>query len=416
MLMSFGSKPSSFAWLTVSLLWGVGCLNYLDRVMITTMRGSLKETIPMTEAQFGMLTTVFLLVYGVLSPFSGFLADRFNRARIIITSLFVWSLVTWLTAQAKTYEQLLATRALMGLSEAAYLPAALALIADYHRGTTRSMATGVHMSGLMVGSGLGGLGGWLAERHGWSYAFSFFGLIGAAYAVVLGLLLRETPRESALTEVAPGVRLDEAFVSLFGRPAFIVALVFWGLLGLAGWAVIGWMPTYLNEHFHLTQGTAGLSATGYLNMAALIGLLIGGAWADRWSRTHERGRIFVPIIGLCAAAPGILLASSTGSLPFALAGLMLYGLARSFTDSNMMPILCLVADPRYRATGYGVLNFFGTVVGGLTIYAGGALRDAHVDIGRVFQFGAVTTLVCAMLLFFVKAKPPSQPVSRAPST
>ena len=78
------------AWLTVGLLWVVGCLNYLDRVMITTMRGSLKEAIPMTEAQFGLLTTVFLLVYAVLSPFAGFLADRFNRSRVIIVSLFVF--------------------------------------------------------------------------------------------------------------------------------------------------------------------------------------------------------------------------------------------------------------------------------------------------------------------------------------
>src|SRR3954465_1158014 len=123
--MNFSEPAPLRAWLTVGLLWFVGCLNYLDRVMITTMRQSVVDAIPMTDAQFGLLTTVFLLVYGLLSPFAGFLADRFNRSRVILISLIVWSAVTWLTAHATTYGQLLTTRALMGVSEACYIPAAL---------------------------------------------------------------------------------------------------------------------------------------------------------------------------------------------------------------------------------------------------------------------------------------------------
>ena len=103
--------------------------------------------------------------------------------------------------------------------------------------------------------------------------------------------------------------------------------------------------------------------------------------------------------------PGILFAAYTDSLPLALAALVLYGLAKAFSDTNMMPILSLVADPRYRATGYGVLNFFSCAVGGLTIYAGGALRDAHVDVSRVFQFSALSLVVCATLLYFVRPRP-----------
>lgn len=395
------------AWLVVGLLWFVGCLNYLDRVMITTMRGSVIEAIPMTDAQFGLLTSVFLWVYAALSPFAGFLADKYSRSRVIIISLFAWSLITWLTAHATTFGELLATRALMGVSEACYIPAALALISDYHRTTTRSLANGVHMTGIMVGSGLGGLGGWIAERQGWSHAFLIFGVAGVVYSVVMVFFLRDapsTPVAAAIAEAAPEVRLGEALRSLFSRGAFILALFYWGLLGLAGWAVVGWMPTYLNEHFHLSQGVAGLSATGYLQAAALVGVLLGGVWADRWSRTNPRAPIFVPVIGLALAAPGILLAASTNLLPLAIASLMLYGLAKAFSDTNMMPILSLVADGRYRATGYGVLNLFSCTVGGVTIYAGGALRDAHVDINRVFQLAALSLVVCAILLFFVRPR------------
>jgi MFS family permease len=403
--MSSSPILHSKAWLVVALLWLVAALNYLDRLMVTTMRGSLLQAIPMTDAQFGLLTSMFLWVYGALSPFTGFLADRFSRRVVIVTSLFVWSALTWLTGQAKSYEQLVLIRSLMGVSEACYLPAALALITDFHQGPTRSLATGIHMTGITVGSGLGGLGGWFAERHGWSFPFSLFGMIGVVYSIGLLFLLPDAPREPAdggAAEPGNAIQFRAALRSLFARGSFVIAMLYWGLLGLAGWALAGWLPTYLNEQFHLTQGVAGLSATGYLQAASFVGLLIGGFCADRWSRINERGRMWVPAIGLCLAAPGILLAANASVLGLAIAGLIFYGLTRASTDANMMPVLCLVCDPRYRATGYGLLNLCGCFVGGLTIYAGGALRDAHVDVRSVFQVAAFSLLVCAGLLCLLK--------------
>jgi MFS family permease len=390
----------------VGLLWVVASLNYLDRIMVTTMRDSLTAAIPMTDAQFGLLTSVFLWVYGLLSPFAGFLADRFNRSRLIIGSLFIWSLLTWLTGHARSFEELIVVRALMGVSEAAYLPAALALIADYHRGPTRSLATGIHMTGLSVGSALGGVGGWLAERHGWSAAFDVFGI---GYALVLVLMLKDAPRDGADDSSASTpqqARLGEALRSLFGSGAFLLLVAFWSLLGVAGWAVIGWMPTYFKENFHLDQGVAGISATAYLYTAAMLGKLIGGAWADRWSRTQPRARILVPALGLFIAAPAVLLVAQTNLLALGIAGLSIYGLTRAFSEANLMPILCQISDPRYRATGYGVLNMFGTIVGGITIYIGGAMRDAHVNVSLLFTIAAAGLLGCALLLMWVKPNTP----------
>ncbi|HET9278583.1 MAG TPA: MFS transporter [Flavitalea sp.] len=394
------------AWLVVALLAVVGCLNYLDRVMITTMRESITDAMPMTDAQFGLLTSVFLWVYGFLSPFAGFLADKFNRSKVIIISLFVWSGVTWLTAHASTFNELLATRALMGLSEACYIPAALALIADYHRGPTRSLATGIHMGGVMVGQSLGFLGGWIAEHHHWTDAFNIFGLAGIAYSVVLLFLLKDVPKEPLATgdqePISEKVSFADAIKKLFTKKAFILLLLFWGMLGIIGWMTMGWLPTYYKEHFNLSQSVAGLYATGYLYPVALVGAILGGFLSDRASRKKESNRILVPAMALAIAAPAVFIASSTEVVTVAIVGFLFYGLTRIFGDVNLMPILCMISDKRYRATGYGVLNLFASIVGGIGIYASGALRDAHVNLSILFKIASGVLLLSVFVLLIIR--------------
>ncbi len=406
--MTFLSNVAFRAWLVVGLLWPVACLNYLDRLMITTMRDSIKAEIVMTDAQFGLLTSVFLWVYALLSPSAGFLADRFGRSRVIIGSLFVWSAVTWLTGHARDFNQLLAARALMGVSEACYMPAALALITDYHRGPTRSLATGLHISGLYAGAALGGLGGFLAEHFRWQSAFSLFGAVGVGYSILLVLTLRDdrgVVDESPASSV-PGaqLKLSSALSYLLRRPSFLALLAYFSLLSIAYWAIYGWLPTYLGEHFKLGQGAAGLSATAYLQVASFAGIVAGGAWADRWARRNLRGRLYVPLIGFCLAGPALFLAASTDVLRIAIGGLIVFGMARGFADANNMPILCQIADRRHRATGYGVMNFVSCILGGLMTYTAGALNDAQVGLQKVFQYSSAGVVIAVLLLLLIKPK------------
>jgi predicted MFS family arabinose efflux permease len=399
------------AWLMVGLLWVVAFLNYLDRMILITMRSSIKASIPMTDAQFGMLTSIFLIVYGVLSPFGGFLADRFNRSRIIIFSLFAWSATTWLTAHATTFGEMLACRALMGISEAAYFPAAGALLMDYHTDRTRSRANGIHLSGVMVGSGLGGLGGWIADRQDWQFVFTLFGIIGVAYAGVLCFMLRDRPKDPVPADqpaapAEPAIRPLETVRALFRRPSFIYALLFWGLLAVASWSFSGWLPTYLHERFGMSQGEAGLTALGYTHAASLIGMIAGGFIADRWMKRNPRGRILTGVVGVLIAAPAALLVGNSSVFAIVLLGMVIYGLVRPFPDASMMPLLTQIVEKRHLATALGFLNMLAVFIGGATVYIGGVVRDAQIPVTTVFNCGAVGLVICAGLLWSVKPRAP----------
>lgn len=402
------NKKPFYPWLVVAMLCVVGCLNYLDRMMITTMRTSIMDEIPMSEAHFGLLTSVFLWIYGIASPFAGYLADKFNRSKVIIGSLFIWSLVTWLTSMASNFEELLLARAFMGVSEACYIPAALALIVDYHPGNTKSTATGLHIGGVYIGQSLGFIGGWIAESHSWHYAFHIFGIIGVVYALILVFLLRDKTVETSdsVDDVTRNlsVNLADAFRSLFSNRAFIKVLFIWGLAGAVSWMVNGWLPTYYLERFNLTQTQAGIYSTIYFFTAMLLGVILGGAMADLWAKRNTNARILLPAIGFLIAVPGVILASYTDLIWVTVIGFVLYAFTRPFIDANMMPILERMIDKRFLATGYGILNFCSCVVGGIGIYAAGVLRDAQISLSIIFQVAAITMVICAITLFSLVPK------------
>jgi MFS family permease len=330
--MSSSASPTRYAWLVVGLLVPVALLNYLDRQMLASMKFSVMRDIPDIglEANWGTILALFKWVYAFLSPIGGYLADRYSRRHVIAGSLFVWSLVTWTTGHVTTYEQLLATRALMGISEAFYIPAALALIADFHTGHTRSRAVGLHQMGIYVGVIIGGFGGYAADSPdlGWRWAFAVCGIVGVAYAVPLFLLLRNPPQPAdarADARPSPGGALRE----LLGNGSFILLVLYFTLPALAGWVVRDWMPAILKAEFGIGQGLAGVSATLYWQVAAIAGAIGGGWLADRWMRRSPKGRIYVSAIGMSLIVPamfGVGYAPGTGLLWVAVAFLILFGL------------------------------------------------------------------------------------------
>jgi sugar phosphate permease len=265
------------------------------------------------------------------------------------------------------------------------------------------------MTGLYAGAALGGMGGVLAERVGWAAGFQLFGGIGLLYGLVLAAALFDPPAAAAARSSPDAAepakpRLTDALASLLARPAFVVLLALNVLVGTVNWAVYGWLPTYLKDHFRLGLGEAGLSATGYIQAASFVGVLAAGALADRWSRSRRgRGaRALVPAVGFLLAAPALSAAAMTDAMPVAVAGLLVFGLGRGAFDANQMPLLREIADERYSATGYGLLNLVSTAAGGVMVYAGGALLDAGVPLARVFQAAGGALFLASLLLFLVR--------------
>ncbi|MGK6353041.1 MFS transporter [Parapedobacter sp. DT-150] len=399
-----------YPWVIVGVLWIVAFLNYLDRILITSMRDPIVSEFTLDDAQFGLLTSVFLWSYGILSPFGGFLADKYSRKNVIIFSVTVWSLATVWTGLVSSFEEMIAARIVMGVSEAFYIPAGLALITDYHRGKTRSLATGLHFSGLYAGLALGGVGGYIAEIWGWRYGFQVFGAFGCIYAIFLLFLLRDKGRDADASvaendiQVKEPVQLVAAIKSLLTERSYLILLFYFVVLGIANWLIYAWLPTFLKDQFALGLGEAGISATLYPQIGSFIGVLLGGLWADRWFRTNPRARILVILIGFTVGAPFLMLMSWTPVFLIAIVAMFIFGMARGFNDANLMPVVRQVADSRYAATAYGVLNFLSTIAGGLMVYVGGALKDAQINLSIIYLIAAGLLLLATWSLFFIKIK------------
>lgn len=403
---SAGPKFPAYAWAVVALLWPVAMLNYLDRQMVSTIRASIRADIPTitNDQEFGTLMAVFMWVYALLSPVGGFIADKFNRRWTVIASLFVWSAVTWATGRAQTYSQMLAFRATMGISEAFYIPAALALIADFHTGNTRAKAIGIHQSGIYAGLALGGIGGYIAQTSSWRNCFTWFGVAGVIYAVVLMLALRDAPAARANGSTEKRVTLAETLYALWSTPAFWILVIYFTLPAIAGWATKNWLPTFLADTFQLKEGPAGLSATGYIQIASFIGVVLGGVVADWWMRQTNRGRIFTSALGVLLLVPALLGLGYAWSLAAAIAFMILFGIGWGFFDCNNMPILCQIARPEHRATGYGFMNLVSISVGACATVALGWMRDHHMKFSVAFAASAAVALVSAGLILLVKPR------------
>ncbi|MGN6246972.1 MAG: MFS transporter [Ginsengibacter sp.] len=401
-------ENKNYKWVVVGLLWVVALLNYLDRQMLATMRPSMQMDIHQLQSatNFGYLMGIFLWVYGIMSPISGIIADKVNRKWLIVGSLFVWSAVTYGMGLATTFRQVYWLRAFMGISEALYIPAGLSLIADFHKEKTRSLAVGIHMTGLYVGQALGGFGATVAAAYTWHFTFHSFGIIGIIYSVVLILFLRE--KKGSLLEknetVQQKVPLLKGLVVLFSNISFWIILFYFAVPSLPGWATKNWLPTLFAQNLHIPMSEAGPLSTITIAASSFLGVIFGGILSDKWVQKNVCGRIYTSAIGLGLTIPSLLLLGFGHSLFNVITAGLCFGVGFGMFDANNMPILCQFVSSKYRATAYGLMNMVGVFFGAYITDLLGRSSDAG-HLGRDFAMLAGIVLVALIIqISFLRPK------------
>lgn len=407
-------RNKAYPWILVGLLWFVAILNYLDRQMLSTMQSSMQLDIRelAIAENFGRLMGIFLLIYGLMSPIAGMIADRVNRKWLIVGSLFVWSVVTYGMGHAETYQQVYWLRALMGVSEALYLPTGLAMIADFHSSKTRSLAIGIHMSGLYTGQALGGFGATIAANYSWQTVFHWFGIVGIVYALILIFILHDKEGHGGTKKAKLVPKSQKAKKESFGKSLAILfsTLSFWIMLfyfmapSFPGWATKNWLPTLFSENLGVEMAKAGPMATISIAIASFIGVLIGGPLSDRWVQKNIRGRMYTSAIGLTLTIPSLILLGFGHSYAGLIGAAMLFGIGFGMFDTNNMPILCQIIPEKYRATAYGFMNMMGVFAGYAVTLILGSSTDAG-NLGVDFSKLAIVVIVAVILmLVFLKPK------------
>lgn len=391
-----------YPWVLVALLWFVALLNYMDRQMLSTMQEAMKADISeLNQAEaFGALMAVFLWIYGIISPFAGIIADRMSRKWLVVGSIFVWSAVTFLMGYAHNFTQLYWLRAFMGISEALYIPSALSLIADWHEGKSRSLAIGIHMTGLYVGQAIGGFGATLAAMLSWNAAFHWFGVIGVVYSIVLLLLLKENPKHSQKQATTTGEKPSRnpfrGLSVVFSTWAFWIILFYFAVPSLPGWATKNWLPTLFADSLNIPMANAGPLSTITIAVSSFIGVILGGIVSDRWVQRNIRGRVYTSAIGLGLTVPALILLGFGHSLVAVVGAGLCFGVGYGIFDANNMPILCQFISSKYRSTAYGIMNMTGVFAGAAVTQVLGKWKDGG-NLGLGFMLlGAI--VVVALIL------------------
>jgi MFS family permease len=397
--------PGAYKWFVVAMLWCVCFLNYADRQLLFTVFPLLGAEFHLTDAALSVLSASFMCAYALFGPVAGFICDRVGRRNVVLGALLLWSATVAASSFAHHYVLLVAGVAMGGVGEAFYFPAAMSMIADYHAVDTRSRAMAFHQSSVYVGSIVGGaMSGYVGQLYGWRSCFRLFGAAGIALACVLWFVLREPERglsDGAAGRLPASPRIIEGLRELArNRAAWILVMVFVGANFVAMIFTV-WMPTYLFRAFHMSLSMAGFSGAAYLQIASVVGVVAGGALADRRVRRRpaDRGaRMSVQALGLFCGVPFLLLSGFANTVTAVLAAMIGFGLFKGVYDSNLWAALYDVIPIERRGAALGIMNSLGWL-GGAAAQLSIGLASQRLGMSLCLSATAVVYLSVAILLW-----------------
>lgn len=399
-----------YRWMVVGMLWFICFFNYADRLAIFSVFPELERQYHFSKTELGWIGAAFTWVYAVAAPLAGHVGDRYPRKWVILGGLYIWSLITGMTALCTKVWQFVLVRGAEGLGETFYMPASMALISDYHTPVTRSRAIGLHTTSVYAGTIAGGaLAGWMGQQYGWQSPFWVLAIAGILLGFVLNRFIREPRRNEAerqergdTGEASEPKRLPiGAFLREFYRTptAMLLILAYFGAQ-MVGLVFLTWMPTFLKEKFGLNLAAAGLGATFFIQMASMVGAALGGVIADHWSQRRAEGRIRMQALVVMLGAPFVFLCGYTLNPWLLIVAMSLYGLSRGMYDSNLTAAFYDVITPDRRSTATGLMNFLGWIGGGLGSLAIGIAVDHHITMSVAISSTALVYLSVAGVLWY----------------
>jgi MFS family permease len=396
-------QSSSYKWLVVAMLWFVCFFNYADRQAIFSVFPLIQQQLGLSDVQLGVIGTSFMVVYALFGPFAGWLCDRLPRKSVVLSALIFWSIVTAATALTHNYVQLVVCRALGGLGEAFYFPAAMSLIADYHAPATRSRAMSLHQSAVYAGTIAGAaVSGFVGQYYGWRSSFTLFGAAGILLGLVLSTLLKEPTR--GMSELpTPASRPPENLITDLGEVlrnpmVLLLTAVFIGA-NFVAIVFLTWMPTFLHQKFHMSLSMAGLNATAYLQIASVLGVLSGGLLADSLVKKIYGGRLFTQSFGLLCGVPFLFLTGWTTSVPTLILAMIGFGYFKGLYDANIFASLYDVVPIARRGAAAGTLNSLGWLGGGVAPIAI-AIAANHYGMSACLSATAAIYLFIGLLMLW----------------
>jgi sugar phosphate permease len=400
-------KENFYKWELLIWLWIAYFFNQADRQVFNILLPLIKVDLGITDTQLGLVASIFILCVGLCTPIAGFVGDLFNRKRIIIFSLFFWSVATFFTGMSYTIVHLVFLRSIaVGGGEAFYAPSANAIVCEYHK-KTRALAMSIHQTSLYTGIILCGiLGGIIAEQYGWRSAFYLFGGIGIVLAAIL--LWRLPPSRNVVQPSSAAERkkfIRDAFLVLFHKPSAMLIGGAFICLVFVNVGYLTWMPMFLHEKFNLSVTEAGFSSMFYHHAAAFLGILGGGILSDKLAIKSKLARLVIQSAGLLLGAPFIFGMGQGNTLVVVYVCLAGFGLFRGLFEANFITTMFAVIEPKFRASVIGVVYLFVFTISSVSPFLLGYFKQSYglsnglSSLGMAYILGGICVLITLKWFF-----------------
>lgn len=373
------AEGSKARWWVLAVLTLIYAVNFLDRTIIGVLAQPIKGDLALSDFQLGLLGGLaFALTYTLIGIPVARLSERVNRVKLIATATIVWSVMTMLCGVAANFLQLLLARAGVGVGEAGCTPPAHSIISDSFPARSRALALSLFQLGAVLGMVSGAvIGGFVAHQYGWRIALVTAGAPGLLLAALLWFTVRDPQRGKYDAPQATGEipRFGQVLRHFLLSPTGCNVLLGGTFAVFVAYGVNHFTPALLARKFALDTGAAG-AAFAVIVGGSAIGVLMGGALADRLSQRDRRWITRIPALALGLGAPLQILGYNQASLA---ASLLFLALGNAVTNAYIGPQFATIHNimtPRMRATAMSVVLLAHSLIGlGLGAPFAGAVSD-----------------------------------------